>query len=439
MLNKYIKIVLIAALSFGLSACGKTDEEKRYEQAVKAQALGCITTEQALNHKINYDSNIDHEIKVCLKEESNRKNDIHRQQRHEQTMAYYEAEMLDELDDISENLAYTHSRPISPIEPGEYYSRVGDSDCGYWIAGRWEWYDEDSRCAVQNRRYYDYMVITGAITASELYRVRNYSYHDNWKRSSHYKPVLKVNNYYSSTGKVVDFNTYKTQRNSYTTQRNSWESSRKKYRQSESYKKAYNTASTKDTKFNPTIVKNKTNDVKSGKFQASEKPKKFVSNFATSKNQTANNATVNKIVKDTQTQKPVEKHFKSNFAKPFQNQKEKANDTTSKIVKDTQTQPTEKQFKSHFAKSSEVKKEETNDNGLSATEVAAGTAVAAAGTGLALKAKSDKVSNTKFTTKKQVKPKSTYKPKPRSTYKAKPKPKPKRKSKPKKSKKKKKR
>ena len=136
---------------------------------------------------------------------------------------------------------------------------------------------------------------------------------------------------------------------------------------------------------------------------------------------------------------PFSRCHKSNFAKPFQNQKEKANDTTSKIVKDTQTQPTEKQFKSHFAKSSEVKKEETNDNGLSATEVAAGTAVAAAGTGLALKAKSDKVSNTKFTTKKQVKPKSTYKPKPRSNYKAKPKPKPKRKSKPKKSKKKKKR
>lgn len=42
MLSKYIKIVLTATLALGLSACGKTDEEKRYDQAVKAQALGCI-------------------------------------------------------------------------------------------------------------------------------------------------------------------------------------------------------------------------------------------------------------------------------------------------------------------------------------------------------------------------------------------------------------
>jgi len=396
MLNKYIKIVLTATLALGLSACGKTDEEKRYDQAVKAQALGCITTEQALDHRVNYNPTTDHEIKVCLQEESNRKNDIYRQQRHEQQMAYYEAEMLDELDDISENLAYAHSRPISPIAPGEYYSRIGDSDCGYWFAGRWEWYDEDSRCAVQNRRYYDYMVLTGAISAAELYRVRNYSYHDTWKRSSHYRPVLKVNNYYGSNGKVVDMNTYKIQRADYTTQRNSWEVSRDKYRQSDSYKQAYSKASTKDTKFNPTVVKAKTNDVKTGKFQASEKPKQFKSNLVdTKKVQTANNAKVNTTVKDTQTQQATPKQFKSNFAQPSQKEKET-----------------------------------TANDGLTATEVAAGTAVVATSTA-ALKSKFDKdkaknvvVNKSNTSTVKPTykpKPKQTYKPKPKKTYKPKPK------------------
>lgn len=435
MLNKYIKIVLTATLALGLSACGKTDEEKRYDQAVKAQALGCITTEQALDHRVNYNPTTDHEIKVCLQEESNRKNDIYRQQRHEQQMAYYEAEMLDELDDISENLAYAHSRPISPIAPGEYYSRIGDSDCGYWFAGRWEWYDEDSRCAVQNRRYYDYMVLTGAISAAELYRVRNYSYHDTWKRSSHYRPVLKVNNYYGSNGKVVDMNTYKIQRADYTTQRNSWEVSRDKYRQSDSYKQAYSKASTKDTKFNPTVVKAKTNDVKTGKFQASEKPKQFKSNLVdTKKVQTANNAKVNTTVKDTQTQQATPKQFKSNFAKPSQNQRESDKPSTTAQTQ----QATPKQFKSNFAQPSQKEKETTASDGLTATEVAAGTAVVATSTA-ALKSKFDKdkaknvvVNKSNTSTVKPTykpKPKQTYKPKPKKTYKPKPKKKKKKKAK----------
>lgn len=391
-MKKYIRLIPVAALTLLLSACGKTDEEKRAESAIQAQALGCISQEQALTYKTVYSPEIDHTIQVCLQQERNVKSQIRQEQRHQETMVYYEAEMLDELDDITENLAYTTSRPISPIEPGEYYSRIGDDDCGYWIGGRWEWYDEDSICANQNRRYYDYMVITGALAASELYRVRNYGYYNSWKSRPNYRGHVVVDNYYGRSGKIISPSIFKTQRTDYYSQRNSWSSNRNTFRQSDTYKTAFVQAKSKDTRYDNKTVQSRVTAVKSGTFKASDKPK-FTSQFAQGKNKNTQAGTVVNNGNTTQSRtngtvsqtsstnkkdvKPT--NFKSQFAQGSNKNTAQAQTTVKpngSATVQTQQQnsvkpkkPTE--FKSQFAKSDRKKPASTTSTGNKGTNKSA--------------------------------------------------------------------
>ena len=396
-MKQYIKLLSVAALAIGLTACGKTDEEKRAEQAVQAQALGCITSEEAKSYRTAYDADIHHEIQVCKQQERNRKSDIYVEQRHEERMAYYEAEMLDELDDITENLAYTNSRPIAPISPGEYYSRIGDNECGYWIAGRWEWYDEDSMCANQNRRYYDYMVITGAIVAADLYRVRNYNYHNSWKSRAGYKNKVFVNNYYGSGGKIITQSTYNNQKTDYTQRRNAWKTSRNTFRQSDTYKTAFVQAKQKDTRFDQKTVQTRVTAVKSGQFKASDKPKptSFQSQFAKAKdqnkvvNQGNSNTTATAAAVSTSTKKPTDN-------------------------KDTKTDKTATQFKSQFAKDTkktEVKTEKPTGQQAIQQQTVRKPSNATGGKPKNEVKKNTKKTTKKTTTKKKKPKKKTKKPK----------------------------
>lgn len=99
--------------------------------------MGCISTEQAVEHQQSHNAYTQQEIDVCLQQDRDHKNNQYKERKHEQQMAYYNAEMLDEIDDITENLAYGVSRPLSPLQSGNYTNNIGDTSCGYWLLVRW--------------------------------------------------------------------------------------------------------------------------------------------------------------------------------------------------------------------------------------------------------------------------------------------------------------
>lgn len=119
---------------------------------------------------------------------------------------------------------------------------------GYWLGGYWYWHDENSRCAIQTRRYNDYMVITGVLTASTLYNARSYSYYNTYRSKPSYRSSVTVNKYYGTSGKVINQSTYKTQQKTYTTSRNTWKTDRKKFKETPKFKSAFAKAKTVDKK-----------------------------------------------------------------------------------------------------------------------------------------------------------------------------------------------
>jgi hypothetical protein len=346
MRNKLFTILATTTLLLGLAGCGETDEEKLKKQTVKAQALGCITTDQAVEHQQSFNQYTQQEIDVCLTQNRNQKTEVRQQQRHEENMAYYQADMLNELDDISENLRYGVSRPMSPIQPGSYANRIGDTSCGYWLGGYWNWYDDNSRCANQTRHYNDYMVMTGVYTPAHLLSARQYSYYNTYRTSPSYRSSVNVNGYYGISGKVIDKSRYTSQNNTYTKSYSTWSSKRDTYRKSPSYTKALKTAKKKDTKWDAKKVSNNKN--------------KFKSSFSSKKATNTNTAKVTKTnvkttpTKTTTASKSTQPTSKNTFKSSFSAKK----NTTKKPTANTNNYGSKKTVKTY--KKTEVKQYKSN-------------------------------------------------------------------------------
>ncbi len=209
-------LVLLAVL--GLTACGKTEQEIRHDEVVKAQSLGCIDSEKAVAYEKDANMETKNLIDVCFEKERQRKAEVYKQEEAQRQARLAEIQKEQQKLALEQQKLQVQQQYGRPIAPGEYQSRVGDSNCGFWNNyGEWQWYPNMTQCKEETDNYLAYAVFAGLIGAEvidEIFDRRTYNKH------SHYKPV-KVKDYYSQNGRVVTQKDYQKDYSVYNTRKSS--------------------------------------------------------------------------------------------------------------------------------------------------------------------------------------------------------------------------
>lgn len=201
-----LKSTLVLLTVLGLTACGKTEQEVRHDEVVKAQALGCIDSNKAVAYEKDANMETKNLIDVCFEKEKQRKAAVYKQEEAERQARLAVIQQEQQKLALEQQKLQMQQQYSRPVAPGEYQSRVGDKNCGFWNNnGEWQWYPNMNQCKEETDNYLAYALFAGLIGAEvidEMFDKRTYN------KYSAYKPV-KVKDYYSQNGKVINQKDYK--------------------------------------------------------------------------------------------------------------------------------------------------------------------------------------------------------------------------------------
>ncbi len=318
---KMLKSTLVLLAVLGLASCGKTEQEVRHDEVVKAQALGCIDSNAGVAYEKDANMETKNLIDVCFEKEKQRKAEVYKKEEAERQARLLQIQKEQQQLALEQQKLQMQQQYSRPVAPGEYQSRIGDTNCGFWDGlGQWQWYPNMSQCKEETDNYLAYAVFAGLIGAEvidEMFDQQKY------KKYNQYKPV-KVKDYYSQNGKVVSQRDYQKDYSVYNTRKNYNVSGYKKEvtrpKQYDSSLYSSGSSTNKNASYNTTSNSTKKEVVK---------PKQYDSSLYGSGSSTNKNASYNTTSTSTKKEVVKPKQYNSNLFGNSQSAKKQSSSSSS--------------------------------------------------------------------------------------------------------------